>query len=456
MEGVRDVGEGWVGSPPGVGLAEVLAAAGPLFTLAAVRDADGTVTDFGVAALNAAAAALVHHPGAELVGRRLGELDDVGEIVVSGPLFEVCRDVVDGGRPFAGIVEWFDGADLFVDVRITRVGDGCVIAGWDATEAHLAEQVLEVVDAAVDAVMSLDADAHVVYWSRAAERMYGWTAAEIFGRPASLLAPDTHPGDAATNIDLALGGERTVFETIGLRKDGTTFPVEMTVAPVRDHTGVVVRTASVHRDITERVAARAALAESEHRYRLVVDNSHDAITVTSAGVLQWASPAFTELTGADPADLIGTQLIDLIHPDDRAALDAARARLAAGLDGHPPLQVRVRRTDGAWHWAELRIGPLVDDTGDVTGTIANWHTIDEQVAYIDALARSEAHNRDLAAQLQVALDSRVRIEQAKGMVAARRGITPDEAFDVLRDHGRRHGRKLADVVHDVVELGLQP
>jgi AmiR/NasT family two-component response regulator len=88
--------------------------------------------------------------------------------------------------------------------------------------------------------------------------------------------------------------------------------------------------------------------------------------------------------------------------------------------------------------------------------VSNWRIVDAEVAFIDALARSEANNRELAAQLQDALDSRVRIEQAKGMVAAQRSISPEAAFEVIRDHGRRHGRKLHDVAHDIIELGLRP
>ena len=457
-DAARDPDPGWFGTC--VDPERVLGAAGPTLVLAAVRDEAGAVVDFRVEGINRSAAAVIGRPGHELVG---DGLSTVGRASADGSLMDACQRVLDLGESFSGMVEWFDGDETFVDVHIAAMGDGVVLTGWDATEVHLAEEVLQVVDAAVDAVISLDTAGRFAYWSRAAERLYGWTAAEAIGQTPSLIAPEELHEEQASLIADGLAGHRMVFESTRRRKDGSVVPVEITAAPVRDHAGRVVRTASVHRDITERVAARAELeasraelAERERSYRLVVDNSRDAITLTVGGVLTWASPAFVELTGVEPEQMTGTQLMDAIHPDDQRVLEAARARLVAGLDEQGPHQVRIRHRDGTWHWVELRVAPLLDDDGGVVGAVTNWRLVDDQVAFIDALARSEANNRELAAQLQDALDSRVRIEQAKGMVAAQRGISPEAAFEVIRDHGRRHGRKLHDVAHEIIELGLHP
>jgi AmiR/NasT family two-component response regulator len=66
------------------------------------------------------------------------------------------------------------------------------------------------------------------------------------------------------------------------------------------------------------------------------------------------------------------------------------------------------------------------------------------------LRRETNQARRQAAQLQAALDSRVLIEQAKGMLAERVGITPDEAFALLRGHARNHNQKLIDLAHEIV------
>jgi transcriptional regulator with GAF, ATPase, and Fis domain len=73
-------------------------------------------------------------------------------------------------------------------------------------------------------------------------------------------------------------------------------------------------------------------------------------------------------------------------------------------------------------------------------------------ATVALLLRRETNQaRRQAGQLQAALDSRVLIEQAKGMLAERLGVTPDEAFGLLRGHARNHNRKLADLAHEIVE-----
>lgn len=73
-----------------------------------------------------------------------------------------------------------------------------------------------------------------------------------------------------------------------------------------------------------------------------------------------------------------------------------------------------------------------------------------------AFAQRLAHAEELTAQLQHALDSRVVIEQAKGLIAGERGISLEEALQVLRRHARRTGTRLHDVAQAAVELGLRP
>jgi GAF domain-containing protein len=79
------------------------------------------------------------------------------------------------------------------------------------------------------------------------------------------------------------------------------------------------------------------------------------------------------------------------------------------------------------------------------------------VATIGILQRRTTHRSELVAeQLQHALNSRVTIEQAKGVLAERRAITMDAAFDALRQYSRSRNLKLTDVAHDVVRSGLDP
>jgi len=74
----------------------------------------------------------------------------------------------------------------------------------------------------------------------------------------------------------------------------------------------------------------------------------------------------------------------------------------------------------------------------------------------EALRTSEAQAQRTSAQLEQALQSRIVIEQAKGLIAAERGVGLDDAFEVLRKHARHKGVKLHALAQAVVELGLRP
>jgi GAF domain-containing protein len=93
-----------------------------------------------------------------------------------------------------------------------------------------------------------------------------------------------------------------------------------------------------------------------------------------------------------------------------------------------------------WSQDEVRVAGLLTDmaTGYVTNA-SRLHTA-----------------RHTAEQLQVALDSRVVIEQARGMLAAERNISVDQAFEILRNHSRQHNRRLRSVAEAVVNLRLRP
>lgn len=113
-----------------------------------------------------------------------------------------------------------------------------------------------------------------------------------------------------------------------------------------------------------------------------------------------------------------------------------------------PLQYKDTRL-GALNLYDAETRHWTDEDLDVLGVFADMAT-----AYL--VRTSElVEARQLASQLQGALDSRILIEQAKGLVAGDHGISPDQAFTLLRDHSRNHRIKLADVCNAVVNMALR-
>jgi PAS domain S-box-containing protein len=109
------------------------------------------------------------------------------------------------------------------------------------------------VDSCEDAIIGKTLDGTVVSWNAGAERLYGYTAAEMVGRPVSTLIPRYRPQELPQIMEDIKRGEHVErLETIRIRKDGTPVEVSVTVSPIKDSSGKVIGASSVARDITQR------------------------------------------------------------------------------------------------------------------------------------------------------------------------------------------------------------
>ena len=155
----------------------------------------------------------------------------------------------------------------------------------DLTERKCAEQAAEhlasIVESSDDAIVSKDLDGIIRTWNRGAERLFGYKAAEVIGRPITILIPldrrDEEPGILAR---IRRGERVDHYETVRRHKDGSLIDISLTVSPTRDAKGAIVGASKIARDITERKRAEQALRESEgevprlrrDRLRLVLGN----------------------------------------------------------------------------------------------------------------------------------------------------------------------------------------
>lgn len=130
-----------------------------------------------------------------------------------------------------------------------------------------------VVESSDDAIIGKDMDGIVTSWNPAAERLFGYTAAEMIGRPISLLAAAGRENEMPAILDRLRRGERIDhFETVRRCKDGRLVEISLTVSPVRDpSSGRIIGASKIARDIGERKraeeAVRAALRERQLAFR---------------------------------------------------------------------------------------------------------------------------------------------------------------------------------------------
>jgi len=115
-----------------------------------------------------------------------------------------------------------------------------------------------------DAIVSKDLDSIVTSWNAAAERMFGYSAAEIIGQSVRVIIPDERQHEEDDVLTRIRAGWRIEhFETIRRAKDGTLVPVSLTISPIRNERGVVIGASKIARDITARIRA------DEERLRLL-------------------------------------------------------------------------------------------------------------------------------------------------------------------------------------------
>ena len=122
-----------------------------------------------------------------------------------------------------------------------------------------------IVESSEDAIIAKDLEGRILEWNPGAERLFGYRADEIVGQPSSMLAPPEHSGDMNLILDRIRRGERIEhFESVRMKKNGETFPVSLSISPIKDGAGNVVAAAKIARDISEQ---KRSLAERERLYR---------------------------------------------------------------------------------------------------------------------------------------------------------------------------------------------
>jgi PAS domain S-box-containing protein len=327
---------------------------------------------------------------------RVGELNAVMEQVKAGQIVRHLEST--RVRKDATLVR------VSITIAPIRDGEGAVVGvsavHRDVTEQRqafeAAQRMAAIVESSDDAIIASTLEGTITSWNPAAERMYGYSSKEIVGRSIQLVVPKDRSDEVSDILEqLKVVRHVAQLETEHVRKDGSVFPVSLSVSPVRDAGGMIIGTSVISRDLTEQVQAQRALAKSEERYRLVAENAADVVVQMSPdGVTTWVSPSVTGILGWRPEEIVGLSWFDFIHPEEVAAVRETVARAAAGesVSG----RTRLRHADGSYRWVARTWRPITDDAGAVVVLIAGFHDVQAVVDAEQALAKSEEHYRLLA------------------------------------------------------------
>ncbi|PYI41186.1 MAG: hypothetical protein DMF12_11015 [Verrucomicrobia bacterium] len=224
-------------------------------------DASGRVQEF-----NPASERVFGFSRSEAVGKELAEL------IIPPRLRErhrqgLARYLKTGEGPLIGkLIEIEalrrDGSEIMVALAInaTQVNGSPIFTAYlrDITERKRAEEtnrrLAAIIESSGDAIISKDLDELVTSWNKEAERLFGYSADEIIGKPITVLVPPDRHNEELGIIERLRQGERVLrYETVYFRKDGTALNVSLAVWPIKDETGNVIGTSKIARDITERI-----------------------------------------------------------------------------------------------------------------------------------------------------------------------------------------------------------
>ena len=157
-----------------------------------------------------------------------------------------------------------DGSEIMVALAInaTQVNGSPIFTAYlrDITERKRAEEtnrrLAAIIESSGDAIISKDLDELVTSWNKEAERLFGYSADEIIGKPITVLVPPDRHNEELGIIERLRQGERVLrYETVYFRKDGSALNVSLAVWPIKDETGNVIGASKIARDITERIRA---------------------------------------------------------------------------------------------------------------------------------------------------------------------------------------------------------
>ncbi|MBL8687947.1 MAG: PAS domain S-box protein [Rhodospirillaceae bacterium] len=242
------------------------------------------------------------------------------------------------------------------------------------------QQLAAIVDSSDDAILIKDLRGVIHSWNRGAERLFGYKAEEVIGKPVTVLIPPDREKEEPYILQLIGGGERLDhYRTVRVRKNGTLVDISLSVTPIRDADGRVIGATKVARDVSDTRRAdrhQDLFAQVQQQLAAIVESSGDAIFgVNLDGTIQTWNRGAERLFGYPGAEMVGKPAAMLIAAGRLdGALDLLR-RVAAGEPAEPIGTIR-RRADGTTADVTLNLSPIRDLSGAVVSVLVIARDVD--------------------------------------------------------------------------------
>ena len=288
------------------------------------------------------------------------------------------------------------------------------IEATEALRARDASQIAllrlaAIVESSDDAIVSKDLNGIINSWNKGAERILGFTAEEVIGKPITILIPTDRQAEEVDILERIRKGQRIEhFETVRRRKDGTLIDVSLTISPVKNEDGEVIGASKIARDITQSKEAQERLQRAlDFDQTVMLSMGEGLYTVDTFGRVTFMNPSAERLLGWRLDEIIGRNMHSLVHhthPDGTPFPAADCAGLQVLKEGKMLVEHEDSfiRKDGSffdvvYSSAALRSGD------DITGVVVVFRDITERKRAEEEI-RFQAHLLDAVEQSVIATD----------------------------------------------------
>ena len=227
------------------------------------------------------------------------------------------------------------------------------------------------IESADDAIIGKTLDGIITSWNKGAQRIFGYTADEVIGKPVTILIPADHEDEEPAILARLRAGKRIEhYETVRVTKDGRPLDISLTVSPIKGPNGEIVGASKIARDITDQKQARRAFDEASERLKLALDAAR-------LGDWSWDARSDVTVMSETAANLFRippgphmtwTEMRNLIHPDDREHAKVAVEEAVANHTDYD-IEYRVIRGDHSEAWVLSKGRGIYAENGTVTGML---------------------------------------------------------------------------------------
>jgi PAS domain S-box-containing protein len=203
----------------------------------------------------------------------------------------------------------FDAEDLRV---MTNLSTFAASAYQTVLALNATQRIASIVETSDDAIISKDLNGVITTWNGGAERIFGYAAEQIIGKPVNILIPPDRQDEEPVILERIRRGERIDhYETVRLHKHGNRLDLSITVSPIMSVDGNIIGASKIARDITEQKRTQEGLLRAEQEFRDFVENAAIGMHwVGPDGIILWANRTEMEMLGYAREEYIGHHIAE--------------------------------------------------------------------------------------------------------------------------------------------------